>query len=74
MIRTNYNHRFYGPLTLRFALANSLNMAAIKVLEQDGGPETLYSAHQTSGITTLGHPAAYLWAWADHGERRAAVA
>jgi penicillin-binding protein 1C len=55
----NYNHRFYGPVTLRFALANSLNVAAIKVLEQEGGPETLYSALQRAGITTLGHPAAY---------------
>ena len=55
----NYNHRFYGPVTLRFALANSLNVAAIKVLEQEGGPETLYSALQRAGNTTLGHPAAY---------------
>ena len=55
----NYNHRFYGPVTLRFALANSLNVAAIKVLEQEGGPQTLYSALQRAGITTLGHPAAY---------------
>jgi penicillin-binding protein 1C len=42
----NYNHRFYGPVTLRFALANSLNVAAIKVLEQEGGPDTLYSTLQ----------------------------
>ncbi len=55
----NYNHRFYGPVTLRFALTNSLNVAAIKVLEQEGGPETLYSALQRAGITTLEHPAAY---------------
>jgi penicillin-binding protein 1C len=55
----NYNHRFYGPVTLRFALANSLNVAAIKVLEQEGGPETLYNALKNAGITTLGHPAAY---------------
>ena len=55
----NYNHRFYGPVTLRFALANSLNVAAIKVLEQEGGPDTLYSALQRAGITTLEHPAAY---------------
>src|SRR5580704_13476499 len=55
----NYNHRFYGPVTLRFALANSLNVAAIKVLEQAGGPEALYEALQRAGITTLGHPAAY---------------
>jgi penicillin-binding protein 1C len=55
----NYNHRFYGPVTLRFALANSLNVAAIKVLEQEGGPEVLYNALTNAGITTLGHPAAY---------------
>ena len=55
----NYNHRFYGPVTLRFALANSLNVAAIKVLEQVGGPDTLYSTLQKAGITTLEHPAAY---------------
>src|ERR1700740_3485941 len=55
----NYNHRFYGPVTLRFALANSLNVAAIKVLEQEGGPDTLYSTLQRAGITSLEHPAAY---------------
>jgi penicillin-binding protein 1C len=55
----NYNHRFYGPVSLRFALANSLNVAAIKVLEQTGGPEILYGALLKAGITTLSHPAAY---------------
>jgi penicillin-binding protein 1C len=55
----NYNHRFYGPVTLRFALANSLNVAAIKVLEQVGGPQVLYEALRSAGITTLEHPAAY---------------
>jgi penicillin-binding protein 1C len=55
----NYNHRFYGPVTLRFALANSLNVAAIKVLEREGGPEVLYNALRDAGITTLEHPAAY---------------
>ncbi|MFY9988811.1 MAG: penicillin-binding protein 1C [Chthoniobacterales bacterium] len=55
----NYNHRFYGPVTLRFALANSLNVAAIKVLEREGGPEILYNALRDAGITTLEHPAAY---------------
>jgi penicillin-binding protein 1C len=55
----NYNHRFYGPVTLRFALANSLNVAAIKVLEQEGGPDTLYSTLERAGITTFEHPAAY---------------
>ena len=34
-------------------------MAAIKVLEQEGGPDTLYSTLQCVGITTFEHPAAY---------------
>ena len=55
----NYNHRFYGPVSLRFALANSLNVAAIKVLERAGGPQTLYETLQSAGITTLNHPGAY---------------
>jgi penicillin-binding protein 1C len=55
----NYNHRFYGPVSLRFALANSLNVAAIKVLERSGGPQTLRETLQRAGITTLDHPAAY---------------
>jgi penicillin-binding protein 1C len=55
----NYNHRFYGPVTLRFALANSLNVAAIKVLGRAGGPHALYDTLRSAGITTLEHPAAY---------------
>jgi penicillin-binding protein 1C len=55
----NYNHRFYGPVSLRFALANSLNVAAIKVLERTGGPQALYETLQRAGITTLDHPPAY---------------
>ncbi|HET9377769.1 MAG TPA: penicillin-binding protein 1C [Chthoniobacterales bacterium] len=55
----NYNHRFYGPVSLRFALANSLNVAAIKVLEQAGGPQVLYETLRSAGIATLEHPAAY---------------
>ena len=38
----NYNHRFYGPVSLRFALGNSLNVAAIRVLNLAGGPEALH--------------------------------
>lgn len=55
----NYNHRFYGPVSLRFALGNSLNVAAIRALELAGGPETLQRAMRNVGITTLDHPPEY---------------
>jgi len=55
----NYNHRFHGPVSLRFALGNSLNVAAIRVLELAGGPPALHRALRDVGITTLGHPADY---------------
>ncbi|MCE9609071.1 MAG: penicillin-binding protein 1C [Chthoniobacter sp.] len=55
----NYNHRFYGPVSLRAALGNSLNVAAIRTLELAGGPETLHRALRQCGITTLDHPAEY---------------
>lgn len=55
----NYNHRFYGPVSLRVALGNSLNVAAIRVLEMAGGPEALHLAMRQAGISTFGHPAEY---------------
>ena len=55
----NYNHRFHGPVTLRYALGNSLNVAAIRVLELAGGPTALHRALCEVGITTLDHPADY---------------
>ena len=55
----NYNHHFYGPVSLRFALGNSLNVAAIRALEIAGGPEALQRAMRGVGITTLDHSADY---------------
>ena len=55
----NYNHRFHGPVSLRCALGNSLNVAAIRTLELAGGPETLHQALRQCGLTTLDHPAEY---------------
>jgi penicillin-binding protein 1C len=55
----NYNHRFHGPVSLRFALGNSLNVAAIRTLELAGGPEALQRTLRNLGITTLDHPADY---------------
>ncbi|MGV3532051.1 MAG: penicillin-binding protein 1C [Chthoniobacteraceae bacterium] len=53
----NYNHRFHGPVSLRFALGNSLNVGAIRTLQIAGGPEALHRRMSDLGITTLGHPA-----------------
>jgi len=51
----NYNHRFYGPVSLRFALGNSLNVASIRALQLAGGPEVLHRRLYDLGITTLDH-------------------
>ncbi len=55
----NYNHRFYGPVSLRFALGNSLNVGAIRTLELGGGSEALHRLLRRCGVTSLGHPARY---------------
>jgi penicillin-binding protein 1C len=55
----NYNHRYHGPVMLRHALANSLNVAAIKTLELAGGPETLHRRLCELGLTTLDHTPEY---------------
>jgi len=53
----NYNRRFFGPVSLRFALGNSLNIAAIRTLEMAGGPDQLLRLLRNLDISTLGHPA-----------------
>jgi penicillin-binding protein 1C len=54
----NYSGRTYGPVSYRVALANSLNLAAVRVLDKIGGPETLISALQAAGLKTLTRSAA----------------
>ena len=49
----NYSGRTYGPVSYRVALANSLNLAAVRVLEKIGGAEVLITALQSAGLTTL---------------------
>ncbi len=49
----NYDRRHYGPVTCRDALGNSLNIAAVKVLQQIGGAETLLAKLRELGISTL---------------------
>jgi penicillin-binding protein 1C len=49
----NYNRRCYGPMRHRLALANSLNIAAVKVLASVGGPAVLRERLEECGLTTL---------------------
>jgi len=49
----NYNHRCAGPIRYRLALANSLNIPAVKVLLSVGGPEPLLRRLRDCGLTTL---------------------
>ena len=49
----NFDRKWYGPVTCRMALANSLNMPAIKVLADSGGPSALLKRLEDWGITTL---------------------
>lgn len=53
----NYDHRLYGPVTLRTALGNSLNIAAVRLLDQIGGAPTLLAGLQKLGLSTLTEPA-----------------
>lgn len=48
----NYNGRWNGPVRMRAALANSLNMPAVKALKYAGVDETI-SLLRRAGITTL---------------------
>lgn len=39
----NYDRRHHGPVSIRHALGNSLNVSAMRVLNQLGGPEPLHA-------------------------------
>ncbi len=49
----NYNRHFQGPVTIHYALANSLNIPAIRTLNRVGGPQALIDLLRRFGITTL---------------------
>ncbi len=53
----NYNRHCYGPVRYRLALANSLNISAVKVLATVGGPEPLQHLLRQFGLSTLNRPA-----------------
>lgn len=55
----NYDNLFYGTVTLRQSLAQSLNIPSIKVLLNLAGlPESIATSHDM-GITTLQDPSKY---------------
>ncbi|MCS7289531.1 MAG: PBP1A family penicillin-binding protein [Roseiflexus sp.] len=54
----NYDNAFHGPQRLRMALANSLNIPAVRTLEFVGIEEFVSLAHRM-GITTLNDPQRY---------------
>ena len=47
----NYDRRHHGPVSIRHALASSLNVSAMRMLNQIGGPEPLHSLLTELGIT-----------------------
>lgn len=54
----NYDGQFRGPVMLRPALGNSINVAAVKLLRLVGVRELISTAHDL-GITTLNEPDRY---------------
>ncbi|MBI4084806.1 MAG: PBP1A family penicillin-binding protein [Candidatus Levybacteria bacterium] len=54
----NYDGKFRGKVLVRFALANSLNIPAVLVMERVGVPDAIEMAEQL-GITTLKSPQDY---------------
>ena len=52
----NYDRKYRGPVTIRQALACSLNVPALRELDSLGGPEKLRDLLQQTGITTLTEP------------------
>ncbi len=54
----NFSETFAGPITLRMALANSINIPAVKILYLAGIPDVLNTLHNF-GITTLNEPSRY---------------
>lgn len=58
-IPENYDGRFRGPVTLRQALAQSLNVPSVKVLAWLAGLEDSIKMAQNLGITTLTQPSSF---------------
>jgi 1A family penicillin-binding protein len=54
----NYDGKFRGKMSLRMALANSINIPAVKILSKIGVPNMITLARKM-GITTWGNPENY---------------
>jgi penicillin-binding protein 1C len=52
----NFSRHFRGPVTLRTALACSLNVPAVRLLRDIGGPDPLYQRLRAWGVTSLNKP------------------
>ena len=52
----NYDRSYSGPVSLRRALGNSLNVPAVRLLQIIGGPVVLQEALTSCGISTLPEP------------------
>jgi len=55
----NFSLRSYGPMTYRYALGNSLNISAVRVLDSIGGAEALLPKLRELGMSTLNEDAAH---------------
>ncbi|MDP4030659.1 MAG: PBP1A family penicillin-binding protein [Patescibacteria group bacterium] len=54
----NYDYKFHGPVQMRFALGNSFNIPAVKMLAANG-VETMIATASAMGITTFTDPSRY---------------
>lgn len=54
----NYDVRFHGPVQMRFALGNSYNLPAVKMLALNG-LESMIATASSMGITTFKDPSKY---------------
>ena len=55
----NYDGKFHGPVTVRTALSNSLNIPAVKVLNQYTGVANMVAMAKEMGIHSWGDPSQY---------------
>ncbi len=56
----NFDRQFHGPVSLRHALANSLNVPAVRLLDDLGGPAVLHETLETLGLTSIdAEPSSY---------------
>lgn len=53
----NYNDRYSGPVSVRNALACSLNIPAMRILNLAGGTGALVNVLRQAGFTTINRPA-----------------